>query len=113
MAAPEQPLARRARSKSAKARLVTTKMDLDERMLSHRPDFTKSKRAQSAMGNKTRSENSQFVLPSYQKDDDLGTTNYEEEFEAKEGDVPAVRPSSPTRRNNPHPADVSMGLGRA
>ena len=108
MAAPSQPPARRVRSKSAKARLTTTKIDLDEGMLSHRPDFNKSKRAQSAMGNKTRSEASRFVLPAYKTEDKLGETHYEAEYEAKKGDLPDVRPSSPTRRNNPHPSDVSL-----
>eukprot|EP00117_Sycon_ciliatum_P020426 scpid25115/ scgid18200/ len=108
MAAPSQPAGRRMRSKSAKARLTTTKIDLDEGMLSHRPDFNKSKRAQSAMGNKARAERSKFVLPGFKQEDNLGTTHYEEEFEKKKGDMAAVRPSSPTRRNNPHPSEEFM-----
>ena len=98
---------RRPRSKSARARLTTTKMDLEESLLEQNADYVRSKRAKSAMSNRTRAEVSRYVMPRHAETEEFEQTQYTAQFEAKAGETPEMRPSSPTRRNNPHPADVS------
>lgn len=99
---------RRPRSKSARARLSTTKMEF-EGSLESCADYARSKRAKSALSNRTKAESSRCVLPKAVESEEFEQTHYTSHFEGKPGDLPEVRPSSPTRRNNPHPAEVIVG----
>lgn len=93
---------------SAKPRLTTTKMELEEALAAQASDYIESKRVSSASGNKRKSESSGYVFPRRKERDDFGQTYYSSQYEAKEGDPDCrvARATSPTRRNNPHPKEV-------
>ncbi|XP_062516979.1 uncharacterized protein LOC134192274 [Corticium candelabrum] len=92
---------RRARAKSAHARLLSSPSD-------NVVDYTKSRRVQSARMLKRQHESSEYVLPRPASRASLQQTVYSTQFCKKDTPPAPLRPTSPTRRNNPHPSSRFM-----
>ena len=66
----------------------------------------REKRVKSALESR-REQEASAVFPEVQRDPEWGVTKYSEDYGPKKRITPVpVRPSSPTRMNNPHPAKV-------
>ena len=105
------------RTKSARPDLmVTTNKELERQLMAEKSlDYSLSQRATSAHGNKRKSEGTGHVFPRQSRkdgDDDQLKTYYASQFEAKtvSADERQARPTSSTRRNNPHPQQVRLAL---
>ena len=81
-----------------------------ERVLSNKPPASgkiKERRVKSAIESRREQEASTIFpeVPSGKLDPDWGVTKYSEDYGPKKRVSPApIRPASPTRMNNPHPA---------
>ncbi|XP_065194415.1 uncharacterized protein LOC135825721 [Sycon ciliatum] len=101
------------RSKSAKPGLMmTTNKELEAALMSEQGlSYTESKRAASAVGNRRKGEGTGYVLPrARQREEEKLKSYYTSQFEAKHvsAEDRQARPTSPTRRNNPHPQEEFM-----
>eukprot|EP00118_Oscarella_pearsei_P026781 m.310436 g.310436 ORF g.310436 m.310436 type:complete len:402 (+) comp51623_c0_seq1:135-1340(+) len=96
---------RRPRVKSAHARLVTTSSD--DAAVPY-IDYSRTNRVKSANQLKRQHQASHFVFPEPSASNAWQATSYGEHFARKFGRPATARPTSPTRRNKPHPAQRFM-----
>ena len=99
----------RERSHSAKARLTppyaTPEPNQNEMILKEAKERAKSAKA---IKSKHKSSSGMFVQPSkHAGNKSRFTSMYSQDFDGTFVPPAEIRPTSPTRRNNPHPAKVS------
>ena len=102
----------RPRSRSARARLISPVSGRVGPSLDREALVKEAKeRAKSAKMIRGKHTGSSKVFPGH-KSKDRFTSMYSTDFDGSFAPAPELRPTSPTRRNNPHPAKVSQLRGR-
>lgn len=115
MASSSRPASRSRRAKSATARMITpppppTELGISSIPLTESVKETKDKRGTSAKANKEKNESSKKVFPGgggYDKKERY-LSIYNKDYEGTYMMPTEPRPTSPTRRNNPHPSQVCV-----
>lgn len=104
----KRPLSRDGRTKSATARLKTPLEGQSKHRGAAKNERGQKQRVKSARLNRDKHESSKKVFPRPSSaDKERYRTQYARDFEGARHITPiSARPTSPTRRNNPHPTKV-------